>query len=217
LPSSWMMDIPKWPLNSTDKIAYESEKVEIQAANQQMVIWDASAQIESPRSNQSVRFSPGSRVHRISPFRPQGKVSDNVRMNHRLLYESWRHFIHSQVIIMTIEQSSRTSPGALHWSTHCTPPTARCRTTRSSCAVKRPRCVPVNDNSRPCLKRQDRVRIWASSAANHTVQSGGTVWHWLGTNVAASASAHSIGTSTVGYETMNWQWSDAECRVRSQW
>jgi hypothetical protein len=49
------MDIPNWPLNSTDMITYESERVNTQAVNSQPVMQEASKQIESPRGSQSVR------------------------------------------------------------------------------------------------------------------------------------------------------------------
>jgi hypothetical protein len=45
------MDIPKEPLNSIQRIAYESRKVEIEVVNQQTVVREAAGQIASSRSS----------------------------------------------------------------------------------------------------------------------------------------------------------------------
>jgi hypothetical protein len=47
--------IPNSPLNSTDRITHESQKVDIQAANSQPAVREASEQMESRRGSQSIR------------------------------------------------------------------------------------------------------------------------------------------------------------------
>jgi hypothetical protein len=48
--SCWLMDIPNWLLNCTDRIAHGFERVGIQTLNRDMVLREASRQIDSPRS-----------------------------------------------------------------------------------------------------------------------------------------------------------------------
>jgi hypothetical protein len=57
LRSSWMMDIPRWLLNLTDRIAYEFEKAEIQAVKQHPAVREASEQIKWLWSSQNVRLN----------------------------------------------------------------------------------------------------------------------------------------------------------------
>jgi hypothetical protein len=102
---------------------------------------------------QSVRLKswPGREFTADRLFRPQTKVLDNVKTNYRLFCESFRQWIHSQIVIATIEWPSRTSLGApslvdvLH-PINCPRPTPY-QPTQFSCAAKRPRCLPVNDDS----------------------------------------------------------------------
>jgi hypothetical protein len=71
------MDIPRWLLNSTDWIAHEFQKVEIQAANQRMVVRQGSTLIISPWGGQNVHLNsrPRLRVLRVSAFSAGGQLS----------------------------------------------------------------------------------------------------------------------------------------------
>jgi hypothetical protein len=137
-------------LNLIDGIGHESQKAEIQTVNQQTIMRKASKQIEWPRSSQGSRLKSrsGREFTAYRLFRRQAKVS--VKINYWYFYESLRRSIHCQIVIATIERSSRTSARALSWSRHYVQPTAhgRHRTTQSSCAVKRLRCPAGNDDSR---------------------------------------------------------------------
>jgi hypothetical protein len=84
----------------------------------------------------------------------QGKVSDDIKTNYRRFCESLRRFIHSPIIIASIERPSRTSPGAPSLvnalcSVNSSHPTQH-KPTQSLCIAKRPRCVPV-DNGSPAV------------------------------------------------------------------
>jgi hypothetical protein len=94
--ASWILDIPKWPLNSTDRIAHKSQRVEIQAVTEQTAVWEALEQIKSHGSSQSVYFKSrsGRDLTAYRLFRPQGKVSDNTKINYRIFYGLLRQCIH---------------------------------------------------------------------------------------------------------------------------
>jgi hypothetical protein len=68
------MDIPKWPLNSADRIVHEFDKAEIQAMNQHATIQETLEQINSPYSGQNVRLKSLPRVHRLPLLSITGKA-----------------------------------------------------------------------------------------------------------------------------------------------
>jgi hypothetical protein len=70
LTSSSIVDIPNRLLNSTDSIAHEFQKVEIQVVTQHTVVCEASECADWPQDRQSVRVKSrpdrGFRAYRLS-------------------------------------------------------------------------------------------------------------------------------------------------------
>jgi hypothetical protein len=204
------MDIPNSLLNSTNTIANEFQKMEIQAANQHTVVREASEQSRSPRSRQSVRRKsrPRPRVQRVSPFPVAGEVSGQCQS------QLWSAFVSRQGSSFFPRSSFRPVSGRVaHHPARLprslffralpranSPQPAPHKSTQSPCAAKRIQCVPWTTARGPWRKwqRQTSIRRGSSSGQHHTVRSGSNGWHRSEAGGATSASAHRIRTGAIG-------------------
>jgi hypothetical protein len=107
------MDIPNCLLHLTDRIIHGSHKADVQAVNSQSVIWEASEQVKSPRGSQCARR----KTARAENSEPTAFLGHRARFGTMpkgipSVGELFAPFIHSQIIIATIERPNCISLGA---------------------------------------------------------------------------------------------------------
>jgi hypothetical protein len=171
------MDIPNSPLNSTNRIVHESQKVDIQEVNSQPVAWKAIKHMQSPRGSQSIRRKTARTENSESTaFLGRKERSGRVSKESRAFCESLMRLIHSQTITAPKALPSHTSSGppslvdALHRNNArrpTQPEEIHVRREAASMCPSGPHLVGRSDYDR-------HIRHRSSSALRHTVWLDGT-------------------------------------------
>jgi hypothetical protein len=171
--------------------------------NQQIVRWDGSKQIDSPRSSQNLGLTsrPRPKVQSVPTFSAAEKVSEQCQNELLGTFVSRQGGLSiSGSLLPPLSGRVADCPERVPYVTHCTLPIsdARHKPAQSASVAKWPRWVPVDDPSRPAAKVSEAHPPSDASGQRRRVRSVRTVWHRSGSRRGNVGSAHRIGTVAIG-------------------